>query len=127
VGLTEVQARGRYGKDVFVVRQYFKSLDKAQILGETTGFCKIVGRQNGEILGASIVGAEAGELIGAIAFSMRQKLKINALSDLPHISPTLSEIIHKTAIEWQRQRFRRNKRLCNFLENWFNLRRSWSS
>lgn len=127
VGLTEAQARERYGKDVFVVRQYFKSLDKAQILGETTGFCKIVGRQNGEILGAAIVGAEAGELIGIIAFSMRQKLKIKAIADLPHISSTLSEIIHKTAIEWQRQCFRRNQTLSNFLEWFFNLRRSWSS
>lgn len=127
VGLTEVQARGRYGKDVFVVRQYFKSLDKAQILGETTGFCKIVGRQNGEILGAVIVGQEASELIGMLAFCIRQKLKVNAIANLPHISPTLSEIIHKTAIEWQRQRFRHNKLLYNFLEGWFNLRRSWSS
>jgi hypothetical protein len=41
---------------------------------------------------------------------------------LPHVSPTLSEITHKTAIEWKRQRFRRNKNLQNF----FNLRRNWS-
>jgi pyruvate/2-oxoglutarate dehydrogenase complex dihydrolipoamide dehydrogenase (E3) component len=102
-------------------------LDKAQLLGETTGFCKIVGRQNGEILGASIVGLEASELIGAIAFCIRQKLKINAIADFPQISPTLSEIIHKTAIEWQRQRFNRSKRLRNFSEGFFNLRRNWSS
>ncbi len=126
VGLTEVQARQRYGKDVFVVRQYLKTLDKAQILGETTGFCKIVGRQNGEILGASIVGPEASELIGAIALAIRQKLKVNAIANLPYISPTLSEIVHKTALEWQRQRLSRNKTLQNFLEGFFNLRCNWS-
>ncbi|NEQ22391.1 MAG: NAD(P)/FAD-dependent oxidoreductase [Microcoleus sp. SIO2G3] len=127
VGLTEAQARGRYGKDVFVVRQYFKTLDKAQILGDTTGFCKIVGRENGEILGASIVGADASELIGVIALAIRQKLKVKAIANLPQISPTLSEIIHKTAIEWQQQRRSRNKSLQNFLEGFFNLRRNWSS
>lgn len=127
VGLTEAQARQRYGKDVFVVRQYFKALDKAQILGETTGFCKIVGRLNGEILGASIVGPDASELIGTIALSVRQKLKVKAIANLPHISPTLSEITHKTALEWQRQRQSRNKTLQNFLESFFNLRRNWSS
>ena len=126
VGLTEAQARGRYRTDVFVVRQYFKSLDKAQIKRETTGFCKIIGRQNGEILGASIVGPEASELIYAIAFCIRQKFKINAVANLPYISSTLSEIIHKTASEWQRQRFNRNKRLRNGLEGWFNLRRNWN-
>jgi pyruvate/2-oxoglutarate dehydrogenase complex dihydrolipoamide dehydrogenase (E3) component len=78
--MTEAQARERYGKDVFVVRQYFKTLDKAQLLGETTGFCKIVGRQNGEILGASIVGSDASELIGAIALAIRQKLKVKAIA-----------------------------------------------
>jgi pyruvate/2-oxoglutarate dehydrogenase complex dihydrolipoamide dehydrogenase (E3) component len=127
VGLTEAQARHRYGKDVFVVRQYFKTLDKAQLMGETTGFCKIVGRQNGEILGASIVGPDASELIGAIALAMRQKIKVSAIAGLPHVSLTLSEIIQTTALEWQRQRLSRNKTLQNFLEGLFNLRRNWSS
>lgn len=127
VGLTEVQARQRYGKDVFVVRQYFKTVDKAQILGETTGFCKIVALQNGQLLGASIVGPEASELIGLLALAIRQKLKVKALAELPHASPTLSEIIQKTALEWQGQRLKQNKRLQNFLEGFFNLRRKWSS
>jgi pyruvate/2-oxoglutarate dehydrogenase complex dihydrolipoamide dehydrogenase (E3) component len=135
VGLTEAQARQRYGKDVFVVRQYFKTLNKAQLLGETTGFCKIVGRQNGEILGASIVGPNASELIGAIAVCIRQKIKLSASpfgiaslhANFPQVSSTLSEIIHKTALEWQQQRQSRNKTLQNFLEGFFNLRRHWSS
>ena len=127
VGLTEAQARLRYGKEVFVVRQYFKTLDKAQLLGETTGFCKIIGRQNGEILGASIVGPDASELIGAIALAIRQKIKVGAIADLPQVSPTLSEITQKTALEWQRQRLSRNRTLQNFLEGFFNLRRNWSS
>ncbi len=127
VGLTEAQARHRYGKDVFVVRHYFKTVDKAQLLGETTGFCKIVGRQDGEILGASIVGSDASELIGAIALAIRQKLKVGAIADLPFASLTLSEIVHQTATEWQRQSLNRNKTLQNFLESFFNLRRRWSS
>ncbi|NER24118.1 MAG: NAD(P)/FAD-dependent oxidoreductase [Symploca sp. SIO1C2] len=123
VGLTEEQAKGRYGKDVLVVKQYFKTLDKAQLLGETTGFCKLLVRRNGEIVGASLVGAEASELMGAIALAMQQKIKLAAIAKLPHASPTLSEIVHKTAIEWQRQCFRDNQALQNFLEGFFNLRR----
>lgn len=127
VGLTEAQARQRYGKDVFVARQYFKTLFKAQLTGETTGFCKIVGRENGEILGASIVGPDASEFIGAIALSIRQKIKVNAIADFPQVSPTFSEILHITALEWQQQRRNRNKTLQNFWEGFFNLRRHWSS
>ncbi|MFE1748631.1 dihydrolipoyl dehydrogenase family protein [Coleofasciculus sp. H7-2] len=127
VGLTEVQARRQYGKDVLVLRQYFKTVAAAQILGEITGFCKILVRRNGEILGATLVGMEAGELMGAIAIAMRQKIKVDALCQLPAISPTLSEIIQLTANEWHQQRLSNNTRLQDFLEGFFNLRRSWSS
>jgi pyruvate/2-oxoglutarate dehydrogenase complex dihydrolipoamide dehydrogenase (E3) component len=127
VGLTEALARKNYGKDVFVARQYFKTLDKAQILGETTGFCKIVGRKNGEILGATIVASQASEIIVAIALAIQHKIKISSFLHQQHVSPTFSEIIQHTAIEWQKQRFKQNHRLQNFLEGWFNLRRKWSS
>jgi len=127
VGLTEAQARRRYGKEVLVLQQYFKTVSKALLLGETTGFCKIIVRPNGEILGASIVGAEAGELIHLIALAIRQKLKVEAIADFPHISPTLSEITSLTAAEWHRQRLRRNPWLQDVLEGFFNFRRSWSS
>ncbi|MEQ9485624.1 dihydrolipoyl dehydrogenase family protein [Coleofasciculus sp. F4-SAH-05] len=125
VGLTEAQARRRYGKEVWVVRQYFKTLDKAQILGETTGFCKLVLRRNGTILGGLIVGANADELIGAIALLIRHKIKVGSLAKMPQASPTMSEILYKTAQEWQRQRLEGNKMLQNLLESFFNWRRKW--
>lgn len=125
VGLTEAQARRRYGKNVWVVRQYFKTLNKAQILGETTGFCKLVLRRNGTILGGLIVGANADELIGAIALLIRHKIKVGSLAKMPQASPTMSEILYKTAQEWQRQRLEGNKILQNLLEGFFNWRRKW--
>ncbi|HBE20694.1 MAG TPA: mercuric reductase [Cyanobacteria bacterium UBA11149] len=126
VGLTEETARERYGKDIWVVRQYFKNLDKGHILGETTGFCKFVVRRNGEILGASIVGVEASELIGAIALSIQHKIKLGDIADLAQVSPSCAEILEKTAQQWQDQRLQSNKTLQNFLESFFNWRRDWS-
>lgn len=125
VGLTEAQAREHYGKEVWVVRHYFKTLNKAQILGETTGFCKLVVRRNGTILGGLIVGAGADELIGAIALLIRHKIKVGSLAKIPQASPTMSEILSKTAQEWQRQRLERNQMLQNLLEGFFNWRRNW--
>lgn len=127
VGLTEVQARRQYGKDVWVSRQYFKTLPKALLVNEMTGLCKIIARSNGKILGASIVGAEANELIHAIALAMRHGLKVSAIAQLPMLSPSFSEIVQQTAHEWNCQRLNRNKTLQNFLEGWFNWRRSSSS
>ncbi|WP_293067075.1 MULTISPECIES: FAD-dependent oxidoreductase [unclassified Moorena] len=126
VGLTEVEARKRYGKNVWVIREYFKELDQAQLLGQTTGYMKLVVQRNGTILGATIVGSHATELIGEITLAIQQKIKLGMLANVYYPYPTLSEIFKKTAIQWQHQRISRNQTLKNFLEGFFNLRRSWS-
>jgi pyruvate/2-oxoglutarate dehydrogenase complex dihydrolipoamide dehydrogenase (E3) component len=127
VGLTELEARQRYGKEVLVLRQDFKSLTLAQIRGETTGLCKLVVHRNGSILGAHILGPEASELIAVMALAIRQNLKIEAIADLTTPSPTFSEILNQTAAKWQLHRFKHHSMWQNFLEAWLNFRRSWSS
>jgi pyruvate/2-oxoglutarate dehydrogenase complex dihydrolipoamide dehydrogenase (E3) component len=126
LGLTEPQATQCYGKDLLIVRQFHKSLPKAQIQGEITGFCKLITQRNGTILGAHLVGAEASELISPIALAMQQHLKLSVLAKQIYPLPTLGEIVQQTAIEWQRLKLAQNHRLQDFWEGWFGLRRSWS-
>jgi pyruvate/2-oxoglutarate dehydrogenase complex dihydrolipoamide dehydrogenase (E3) component len=128
VGLTEAQAIQRFGKDQFdrnviVLRQPLKTLAKAQICGETTGFCKLVMHRNGNLLGAQLVGTNASEVVGAIALAIRQNLHIKTLATLPTISPTWSEIVQQTAMEWERKWGDRHPFQRDLLESWFNLRR----
>lgn len=126
VGLTEAEAIKEYGEDLLVLRQYFKSFAASIISGETTGFCKIIVRRNGEILGAVVVGDQARELIYPLALAMREKVKVQALAELGGVSPAFSEIISQTAAEWGRLRLAGNRGLQDFLEGWFNWRRSQS-
>ena len=125
VGLTETQARRRYPQDVLVLQQYFKTVAAAQLRNETTGVCKLVVRRNGEILGASILGAEAEELIQVVALAISQKLKVSAIAQLVPVFPSLAEILYQTAAAWSQQRPGTN-RATQFLEDFFNFRRSWS-
>jgi pyruvate/2-oxoglutarate dehydrogenase complex dihydrolipoamide dehydrogenase (E3) component len=125
VGLTEVQARSRYGNDVLVLRQYFKTLAVAQIRDEMTGVCKLVVRRNGTILGAAIVGSQAGELINAIALAIAHSLKVDAIANLGPVCPSFSEIMHQVAAEYHQAKLSSNPALQNFLEGFFNLRRSY--
>lgn len=125
VGLTEIQARNRYGEDVLVLRQYFKTLAAAQIQDEITGVCKLVVRRNGIILGAAVVGSQAGELINAIALAIAHRLKVDAIANLAPIYPSLSEILHQTAAEYLQAKLASNSVLHNFLEGFFNFRRSY--
>ena len=124
VGQTEASAIQRFGKDAVVLQQPFKTLNKAQIQGETTGFCKLIVHRNGTLLGAHIVGAQADELISTIALAMQQDLNIEAIADLVLPSSSLAEIIQQTAAEWHRLRLQRNPSLQAFLEGFFNWRRS---
>ncbi|MEG4208930.1 NAD(P)/FAD-dependent oxidoreductase [Microcoleus sp. S13_B4] len=125
VGLTEAQARRRFGDDLIVCREYFKNVERAQMSGDTTGFCKIVGRRNGEILGASIVGPQAAELIHAIALAVRHGMKVEAIAELPYIWSSFSAINGQTAAVWESQRLGSNTFMQNLWENLFHWRRYW--
>ncbi|MDM9381532.1 NAD(P)/FAD-dependent oxidoreductase [Chlorogloeopsis sp. ULAP01] len=127
VGVTEAQAKRQYHQDeILVLRQYFKTLAVAHIQEEITGICKLVVRQNGEILGASILGAQANEFINIIALAIAQKIKIYQIANLVSIFPSFSEILEQTAQEWDKQKLQSNTLKQEFLEGFFHFRRNWN-
>lgn len=76
-----------------VARYPFADHGKAQVLGETEGFVKLIAStKNCEILGASVVGPQAGELIHELAAAMYFRATAQDLVRIPHYHPTLSEI-----------------------------------
>ncbi|WP_416309566.1 dihydrolipoyl dehydrogenase family protein [Spirulina sp. 06S082] len=123
VGLTEKQARNRYGDDVYVLKQPFAGVDRAQAENATKGFGKIITRANGEILGAHLVGSSAGELIHEVVLAMANKLPVKALTGI-HIYPTLSEVNSKAGLLLNKQKFAQNEGLQNNLRKFFNFLRS---
>jgi pyruvate/2-oxoglutarate dehydrogenase complex dihydrolipoamide dehydrogenase (E3) component len=123
VGLTEQQAREGYGDNIYVVKQDFAEVDRAQAEAVTSGFAKIITRRNGQILGAHLVGPVAGELIHEIVLAMSHKLKISALSGI-HIYPTLAEVNSKAAFELTKQKYEKNHRLQSLLEKLFHFLRA---
>jgi len=97
IGLTESEARARYGNGVTIARWGFHDNDRAHAQRDTDGFCKLVIGKGGKLLGATIVGAEAGELIAPIALAMASRLSVRALTApiLPY--PTRGEIVKRAA------------------------------
>ena len=133
VGITETQAKGEYGEEIYIVKQYFKNIARAQITGETTGLCKLILTPEGIILGCTIIGDRASELINIIALAMKHKIKLtnNLMQgmtevEFPYIYPSFAEIWQQAARDFHRQKLQRNPKLSNWLETWFNLRRDWS-
>ncbi|MBH8574524.1 NAD(P)/FAD-dependent oxidoreductase [Nostocaceae cyanobacterium CENA369] len=127
VGLTEAQAKRRFGpNEILVLRQYYKSATIAQLRGDTTGICKLIVLHSGEILGATVLGTEAKELINPIALAISQKILVKHLGNLSAVYPSYSEILEQTAQEWSQHRLNSNNALQDFLEGFFHFRRNWN-
>ena len=126
VGLTETQANQIYGESeaVWAFKAPFKSVDKAQMLSGVTGFCKLIGRPNGEILGAHIVGMQASELIQSLALAMNQGATLATISQFPAIPATLSTVMTQAADQWRQRHWQIGDWRRDWAENWFNWRRS---
>jgi dihydrolipoamide dehydrogenase len=91
VGLTEAQARAQ-GRRVKVGKFPFAANSKASILGQHTGFVKIIADEAyGEVLGIHIIGPEAFELISEGVLAMTAEATIDTLIHTVHAHPTLYE------------------------------------
>ena len=76
-----------------VARYFFADHGKAQVMGETEGFVKLMASTGKfEILGAAAVGPDAGELIHELSAAMYFHATAHDLLRIPHYHPTLSEI-----------------------------------
>ena len=124
VGLSEKQARDRYGDQIEIMKQDFADVDRAQAEGATEGFAKIITTAKGEILGAHLVGPSAGELIHEIILAMKNKLPVSALTGIIHIYPTLSEVNSKAALQLKKRNYAKNQGLQNALRKLFGVLRS---
>ena len=105
VGLTETEARERWGEKAGVFRYDHVSLDRAVCDGEADGLTKMVLDPKGHIVGAHIVGARAGESIHEAVLAVRQRLKLSDLSGMIHVYPTYPESLKRAADAYLRAKY----------------------
>ena len=96
IGLTEAEARDRYGDSVAVSHFAFDENDRAIAEGHTLGEARLVIRK-GKLLGASIVGEGAGDIIQMIALAMSNGLKVRDLTNFISPYPTRTEVVKRAA------------------------------
>ncbi|MBI1251932.1 MAG: dihydrolipoamide dehydrogenase [Alphaproteobacteria bacterium] len=98
LGMTETEARRAFGADAVTTSRWsFTHNDRAVAERDSEGFCKIVTKKNGQILGCSIVGAHAGDLLAEMSLAMSSGLKMRALTSPVIAYPTRAEIIKRAA------------------------------
>jgi pyruvate/2-oxoglutarate dehydrogenase complex dihydrolipoamide dehydrogenase (E3) component len=105
VGLTEAQARERFGDGVILARSDYAMLDRAITEAQPLGFALLIADPKARLVGATIVGAGAGEAIAELTARIKHRDKIDAVSATVHAYPTLAEGPARAADEYLRQKY----------------------
>ena len=93
VGLTETQAKEKFGADQVEAYEYnLGGNGKSQILA-TTGFVKLVRRKDGPVVGVHMVGARIGEQIGEAQLIYNWEAYPAEVASLVHAHPTQNEAL----------------------------------
>jgi dihydrolipoamide dehydrogenase len=99
IGLTEAEARAKYGDDVKVGRFPFTAAGKAIASAHSAGFAKIVAEPKyGQIVGAHLIGLGATELVAELGLAMTLEATTTEVGETAHAHPTLSEAIKEAAL-----------------------------
>ena len=102
LGLTEKACRdqGKVGGTDYKVGKFpFQASGKAQAVGSTEGFVKILtDAANGEILGVHMIGENVTELLAEMGLAKRLKATAEEVITTMHAHPTLSEAIHEASL-----------------------------
>jgi len=79
----------------------FMALGKAQAMGETQGWAKIIAaRDTGEVLGVHIIGLHASDLIAEAALAMSMEATVEEIAHCIHAHPALPEALMEAAEGW---------------------------
>jgi dihydrolipoamide dehydrogenase len=92
VGLTEVQAREKFGDNVATYEYNLGGNGKSQILG-TAGFIKLVQQKDGPVVGVHMVGSRIGEQIGEAQLIVNWEAHPDDVATLIHAHPTQNEAL----------------------------------
>ena len=91
VGLTEAEARQRWGSRMKIARSDYADLDRAITDGEPYGFVTLVGDPRGRLVGATVAAPSGGEAIAELTARIKSGDKIDSISETVHAYPTLAE------------------------------------
>jgi dihydrolipoamide dehydrogenase len=96
IGLTEKEATAR-GVKIKIGRFPYRASGKALSMGDTEGMVKIIGDDQGKLLGLHILGAESSSLIGEGILAIEKGMSVKDIAEALHPHPTLTEMLQETA------------------------------
>jgi len=96
-GLTEEQARRRYGDSIRVYRWEHKDVDRAKTDLTGNGLSKFICDRKGRLLGIHVLGHGAGELMHEAQLAKSLGMPFNKIASVMHAYPSYSDAVRQPA------------------------------
>ena len=96
-GLTEEQARERYGDNIRIYRWEHKDVDRAKTDLAQNGLSKFICDKKGKLLGIHILGHGAGELMHEAQLAKSLGLPFSKIASVIHAYPSYSDAVRQPA------------------------------
>jgi pyruvate/2-oxoglutarate dehydrogenase complex dihydrolipoamide dehydrogenase (E3) component len=108
VGLTEEEARKRYGDEIAIYRYDYGNTDRGRTDSTEFGMAKFICGPGGKLLGAHILGERAGDVIHEAQMVKFLGLPFSAIAPMIHIYPTYTDVVRQPAKLYRVDRLRNN-------------------
>ncbi|MFY0664963.1 MAG: dihydrolipoyl dehydrogenase [Natronospirillum sp.] len=94
-GMTEAEARAKYGDRIRVYHYDFAKLDRAQTKEGDMGSIKLITDRKARVLGAHIIGERAGDLIAEVQVMKTLGLSFGKLQKVIHPYPSYADALRQ--------------------------------
>ncbi|MFW5709077.1 MAG: dihydrolipoyl dehydrogenase family protein [Chloroflexota bacterium] len=94
-GMTEAQAREKYGKRVKVSVFSLREGDRTVVENDQDGFIKLIYTGGGNLIGATVVSERAGEMIFELQLAINNKLSLREITSMIHPYPSYMDVVKK--------------------------------
>ncbi len=108
LGITEAEAREKYGANIKIFTYEYKNLDRAKTDLATTGRAKFICDHHDKLLGAHILGKNAGELIHEAQIIKSFNIPFSKIQSVIHAYPTYSDITRQAGKQDYIQKLQNN-------------------
>jgi pyruvate/2-oxoglutarate dehydrogenase complex dihydrolipoamide dehydrogenase (E3) component len=107
-GMTEDEARARFGGRVQVYRWSYGDTDRGRTDGTELGLAKYLIGPDGHLLGAHILGERAADIIHEAQLLRHLDLPFSKVAQMIHIYPTYTDVVRQPAKRYYIDRLRNN-------------------
>jgi pyruvate/2-oxoglutarate dehydrogenase complex dihydrolipoamide dehydrogenase (E3) component len=97
-GLSETEAREKYGENIKVYKFNYDKVDRAKTDLATIGMSKYIVDKKRKLLGIHIIGERAGELLHEAQLAKSMGIPFHKIQSMVHVYPTYGDMVKRPAV-----------------------------